>query len=82
MFFFARYFRNALQPLVHCALTLNPPERAMWLHELRIECPKVAQELERLLGMSVEVERGAPDAANPRSYDVVRGSPEHLGLRS
>lgn len=79
MFFFARHFRNALQPLVHCALGLNASERAMWLHELRADCPKVAQELERLLGTTVDW--AAPNGGRPGTYEVAPGSPEHLGLR-
>ncbi len=76
---FARHFRNALQPLLHCALALNVSERAVWLHELRTDCPTVARELERLLGTPVDLP--APSGARSSAHDVVPGSPEHLGLR-
>ncbi len=75
----ARHFRNAVQPLVRCALELAPAERGVWLRELRAECPVVARELERLMQPALEatsaidVETSAPA--------IVPGSLEHLGLR-
>ncbi len=77
MFHFARHFRNALQPLVHSALALNVSERAVWLHELRVDCPTVALELERLIGTRIDA-----NGLGAAVYEVVPGSPEHLGLRS
>jgi len=79
MFHVARHFRNALQPLVTCALDLNVTERQAWLQELRIDCPTVARELAQLLGAPLEstAHGGAADGANT----VLPGSPEHLGLR-
>ncbi|MCC6430321.1 MAG: hypothetical protein IT354_05385 [Gemmatimonadaceae bacterium] len=79
MFDVARHFRNALQPLVTCALDLDVTERQAWLHELRIDCPTVAREVARLLGAPLELlaHGGAKDGAD----EVIPGSPEHLGLR-
>jgi hypothetical protein len=79
MFHFARHFRNALQPLVHSALALTVSERAVWLDELRTDCPKVVLELERLLG--TRGEGSASNGLGGGAYVVVPGSPEHLGLR-
>ena len=79
MFDVARHFRNALQPLVACALDLHVTERQAWLQELWIDCPTVARELAQLLGAPLEstVHGVAEDGTNT----VIPGSPEHLGLR-
>ena len=76
---FARHFRNAVKPLVHGALDLDPSLRSAWLTELRADCPAVARELDRLLHPML----GASLAGNAETpmRDIVPGSPEHLGLR-
>lgn len=75
----ARHFRNAVQPLMHCALKLAPAERGVWLRELQAECPTVARELERLMQPALEASSTIDSAAGARA--IVPGSPEHLGLR-
>lgn len=75
----ARLFRNALQPLVRCALDLDQSQRSAWLTELRADCPTVAREMERL--MRPVLGSSSPDATSSSSRDVVPGSLEHLGLR-
>lgn len=76
---FARHFRNAIQPLVHCALDLAPAERGVWLRELRADCPSVARELERLMQSSLDASPTVEVEISVRH--IVPGSPEHLGLR-
>ncbi len=73
-----RHFQNALQPLAKTALDLSASERRAWLQELRVDCPTVARELERLLGAPLAT---AERDANVPAYTVVPGSPEHLSLR-
>ncbi|WP_309673342.1 hypothetical protein [Gemmatimonas sp.] len=79
MFNLARHFRNAVQPLVHCALELAPAERGVWLRELRAECPAVALELERLMQPALEAAITNDSEASARA--IVPGSLDHLGLR-
>jgi hypothetical protein len=78
MFNFTRHVGNAVQPLMHQMLDLDPSERGAWLTELRADCPTVARELERLMGPALETALSG-DAATP-VRDIVPGSPEHLGL--
>lgn len=79
----ARHFKNAVQPLVRCALELGPSARGAWLNELRADCPSVARELERLMRPSLEASQtlNAGLSACDVTRDVVPGSLEHLGLR-
>lgn len=79
MFNLARHFRNAVQPLVHCALELTPAERGAWLIELRADCPSVARELERL--MHPALEKPLNSELEACAHDIVPGSLQHLGLR-
>ncbi len=75
----ARHFRNAVQPLVHCALGLASDERAVWLRELRADCPSVASELERLMPPAL-LSDVITNATHPER-EIVPGSLEYLGLR-
>ena len=79
MFNVTRHFRHALQPLVRCALDLDPSERLRWLNELRADCPTVAREMERLMQPTLQALSTFDATSTPR--DVVPGSLEHLGLR-
>lgn len=79
MFNLTRQFGNAVQPLMHHMLGLDPVERGAWLTELRADCPTVARELERLMGPTLESALSASAAIPVRR--IVPGSPEHLGLR-
>lgn len=79
MFNLTRHFRHAVQPLVRCALDLDPSERLRWLNELRAECPTVVREMERLMRPTLQALSTFDATSTPR--DVVPGSLEHLGLR-
>ncbi|MBL0172102.1 MAG: hypothetical protein IPP90_15530 [Gemmatimonadaceae bacterium] len=79
MFSLKRDFWNALQPLLDCALDLEPAQRRAWLDDMHADCPTIARELERL--MRPELESSAGHLASFSARDVVPGSLESLGLR-